>query len=78
MEAAKSGGAVRCVGNVENIGSNVLADGMFINLRYQWTGEGYPGKDITFTVSGADFCDNQEERKPLSVANVVYKYIPEN
>ena len=48
---------------------------MYVNLRFRWTGEGYPGEDLTFTISGEDFCNNQEEETMLSVASAVNKYI---
>ncbi len=75
MEVAENGNSVHCVGNVEDIGQNVEADGMFVNLRFVWTGEGYPENDLTFTVSGAEFCDDQEEMKTLGVANVIHRHI---
>ncbi len=75
MEVNGAGASVRCVGNVGKIDSNVKADGMYVNLRFQWTGTGKLEQDVTFTVSDTEFCDNEEQNEALDVANVVYKYI---
>ncbi len=75
METADDGsGRVRCVGNVADISGNAAADGMYVNLRFQVKEDVSLGAEETFTVSGEDFCDNQENLlEGYDVSDVVYK-----
>ena len=81
MEAAADGaGIVRLVGNVEDIKSNVAADGMYVNLRFEKVKGVSLATAETFTVTGELFSDINENLvyrngNTFDVSNVVYKNI---
>ena len=75
MEAAADGaGTVRLVGNVGDIKSNVSADGMYVNLRFQKVEGASLEETEIFVVSGEQFSDNLEIlQNDMDVSNIVYK-----
>ncbi len=75
MEATPAGAdVVRLVGNVEDIKSNVAADGMYANLRFKKIEGVSLGGAETFAVSGEQFCDNLEKlQEGMDVFDIVYK-----
>ncbi len=80
MEAADGNSVVRLVGNVKDIKSNVTADGMYVNLRFQKVEGATLGTAETFTVSGEQFSDINEnlvyeDGNTFNVFDVVYKNI---
>ena len=75
MDNVDTGSVVRCMGYVaEELTMNATADGMFVHLRFQLTGE-MPQDDVTFTVTQEDFCNASEENVSIDIADVVYKVL---
>lgn len=77
MAAAGADGTVKCVGNVDAAEdgtlSNTAADDMYISLRFKNNGHTFGiGDFLTFTITGADFCDVDEKTVSVNVWNVQY------
>lgn len=68
-------GKVTCVANVSDIAANKTADDMYIGLRFKITDTSYKvgnNEFLKFTISGTDFCDNEENPVALNVWNFQY------
>ena len=69
-------GTVRCVGNVAVIDNGKAADGMYINLRFEYIGDSVQLPEAEFMVQNTEFCDKEENTVPdtgsLSVVEARY------
>ena len=77
MNFSDKNNVVKCVGNVADISKNAESNDLFVNLRFEPTGEAakrtYDGNFYHFTVSDVEFCDNEEnEPEGYTVWNIQY------
>ncbi len=72
---AATSGKVNCVGNVADIASNVAEEkrnDVFVNLRFQVINEELTMGESTFTISGTEFINIDENDATAKVLNVKY------